>query len=157
MAVGAVHLAIIGMNAGRANGMGEATHSFRRKKPVRADPHKAEARTNSPKGLEGRRLTMQRVPDVHGPQDGQVGVGVKALDEPVTLVVEVAGNVKAATRQAASGAVHGPWVFAVSVRLAAITLIEQLGGLIAEHADLPGERQPAPRRPLRSEEHTSEL
>ena len=91
---------------------------------------------------------MQRVPGVHGAQDGQVGIGVEALKEPLALVVQVAGNVESAANEAAALVIEPPGIFAVAVRITAIPLVEKLGRLVAEHADLAGQRQAAPGRLL---------
>src|ERR1035437_5958699 len=100
MAVGAGHLLVIGLHAGGANGVGKVAHGLGRKEPVGADADKAEAGANPAKGFGCRGASSLRVPDVHGAQNGQIGVGVKAVDEALSLVVEVAGDVKAPSNEA---------------------------------------------------------
>ena len=66
-----------------------------------------------------------------------------------SLMVEIAGNVESAADESAALPVERPGVLAVAVGVAAESLFEKCRGLVAEHADLAGQRQPLPRRPLR--------
>ena len=87
-------------------------------------PTKAEAGLDATECLLRRGLAVQRIPGIHGAQDGEVGVGVEALDEPLALVIEIAGDIEAAADQASAMLVEAPRIFAVAVGIAAEPLVE---------------------------------
>ena len=70
-------------------------------------------------------MPIERIPGIHGAQDGEIGIGVESLDEPLSLVIEVAGNVEAAANEAAAMVIEAPGVFAVTVGIAGEALIKQ--------------------------------
>src|SRR6516225_10839299 len=111
MAVGAGHLAVIGGDAGLANGISKLAYRLRRKQPVGTDAHKAEPRLDAPERLQRRRAAAQRVPRIHCAQNGEIRIGVEALDESPALQVEIAGNIKTAADQSASLVIQTPGVF----------------------------------------------
>ena len=96
---------------------GKAPHLFSGKEPVGADADKAQPGLDSPEGLLGRSVAAQRIPGIHGAQDGQVGVGVEALDEPLALIIEITGDVEAPAGQSAAFAVRCPGIFPVRLGL----------------------------------------
>ena len=55
-----------------------------------------------PKASCGDVIAAQRIPGVHGAQNGEIGIGIEALDESLALVIEVAGNVESPADQAAA-------------------------------------------------------
>src|SRR6185437_13034488 len=90
------HLAVLAMRASNANRLCKAPHIGLRKQPVRADTDKREMSSDAPEGLYWRAVTTQRVPRVHGAQDGKISVRFKAVEEAPALLVEIAGNVEPA-------------------------------------------------------------
>ncbi len=123
--VSAGHLAVLGVNPGGANCLGEFPDRIWRKQPVGADSHKNQAGANAAEGFPRRSTAIQRVPGVHGAQNGQVGIGVEAVDEPLSLVIEVAGDIETPANQAATLVVEAPRVLAIPVGIAGEALVEQ--------------------------------
>src|SRR6202034_3645508 len=99
MAVVAGHLAIVGLGAGLQDAFSEAAHLDGGKKPIRADADEAQPRTDAAKSLLRRGEPSQWIPGVHGTQNGQVSVGVEALNESLALVIQIAGDVEAPAGQ----------------------------------------------------------
>ena len=149
VAMCARHLPIIRIHPCRADHVCELPNRLRRKQPVRTDPHKAQPCTNSAKHLLRRCVSIQRVPGVHGAQDGQVSVGVKTVDESPPLVVQVARNIKSTANQAAAVLVQRPRVFPIPVGIAAEAFLKKRCGLVTEHPNLARQRQPLLGRFLR--------
>ena len=96
----------------------------------------------------------QRVPGVHGAQDGEVGVGVEPIDEALTLIVEVAGDIESPADQAQTstptglrprGSLRRVPGWAVRPKRSSNSVC----GLVAEHGDLARQRQAAARRLMR--------
>ncbi len=108
MAMIAGHFAVVGLGARGSDGFGESPHIFGRKEPVRADTDKAELSADTAECLLRRGVPEQRIPCIHGAQNRQVGVGVKALNESIALKIKVAGDVKALADKAAAMAVCCP-------------------------------------------------
>ena len=53
-------------------------------------------RIPAPESGFGKLIAADRVPGVHGAQNGQIRIGVKAIDEPLPLMVEIAANIETA-------------------------------------------------------------
>src|SRR5580693_10236274 len=119
------HLAKFGLRSGSANDAGELPNRIGWKEPVGADADKAEPGANAAESPGRRGVAVQGVPGFHGAQDGQVGVGVEAFDEALSLVVEVAGDVETSADQAAAVVVQTPRVLAVAVGIAAEPFLEE--------------------------------
>ena len=146
------HFAVLGLSAGGANGFGEPLHLAAGKSQSVLMPMKMQPGADAAEGLLRRVVAAQRIPGIHGAQNGEVGVGVEAVDEAPALVVEIAGDIEAAADEASAWplpARRGPGIFAAAVGIAAVALVEQRRGLVAEHGDLPGQREAAARRLLR--------
>ena len=105
---------------------------------VGVDANEAEPRLDTAKRLLRRGITPQRIPGVHGAQDGEVGVGVKALDKSIALEIEVAGDVETLADEPAAMTICGPGILAAAVGIAAEALVEQRRGFVADHGDLAG-------------------
>src|SRR5579875_435369 len=149
VSVVAGHLAVLAMRAGGANGLGKAPYVGLRKEPVRADADESEPRADAAEGLGRRPVAAQRVPRIHGAQDGKISIRFEALDKAPALLIEIAGDIESSANEPASVPVRGPWVLAAAIGIAPIPLLEQRRRLVAEHGDLPGQRKPAARRLLR--------
>ena len=87
-------------------------------------PTKLSRARMRPKTSAGDAAAAQRIPGVHGAQDGQVGIGVETVDESAALVVEVAGDIEPAADQPAALVIQAPGVFAVAVGIAPKPLVE---------------------------------
>src|SRR5579863_9136987 len=94
-----------------------------------------------------------RIPGLHGAKDGEIGVGVEAIDEALTLVVEIAADVETSADEAAAifarPGIAGGGVAAFAVGLAGESLVKERGRLVAEHGELACAGQAAMRRLLR--------
>ena len=102
MAMGSGHFPILCMDAGGANCLGKVSDRGGRKEPVGADSHKTEPGLDSAKYLGCGAADGDGLPGVHGAQDGEVGIGVEAIDEPFALVVKVAGNIESPADETAA-------------------------------------------------------
>src|SRR5581483_5116477 len=135
------HLTIVDIRSGGAYLLSKAAHRVGGEEPVGADANEAEPRADTAVGLNRRSIAANRIPCIHRAQDGEIGIGIKAVDEALALVIEITGDVEAAADEATS-AVQQPGVLAVAVGIAAKPFFEERRRLVADHGNLT--RQPEP-------------
>ena len=131
------HFAVFGRHTGGSNEGGKVADRIRGEQPVGADADESKPRPNTAKYVLCI-LYCSAGPSIHGPQNGEIRVRVKPLDESFSLVIEVAGNIETAADQPSAMVVEAPRVLAIPVGIAGEPLIEQSGRLVAEHPDLAG-------------------
>jgi hypothetical protein len=95
------HLPVFGINSGRADQFREFANRTRWEEPIGADTHERETSAYTPEYLLRRSTPSEWILGIHRARDSKIRIGVEALDKPLTLVIEVTGDIKPAPDQAA--------------------------------------------------------